>query len=315
MSGAPLTVLFVAGFGRSGTTLLDNALGQLDGFFSVGEAAYVWDRCLGEDRLCSCRRPFSECPLWRPVVERAFGGRPPAIGPMVAARESLTPSRVVRAHLAGRSALDLPGVADYAESLGRLYRAVADETGAAVVVDSSKSPGHGFLLQSLPGVEPRTVHLVRDARAVAWSWQKRKVYDPTGDEPLYMSRHSPAKSARLWSVWNVAIELLWRRRPERYHRLRYESLAADPGTALERIVAFAGRPGAELPLVAPNRLRMGELHALAGNPSRFASGEVEVRRDEAWRDRQPAAHRRLVTLLTWPLLLRYGYLGRGRGAD
>ena len=54
MSGEPVKVLFVGGFGRSGSTLLDNVLGQVDGFASCGEISYLWDRGLEQDRLCSC---------------------------------------------------------------------------------------------------------------------------------------------------------------------------------------------------------------------------------------------------------------------
>ena len=37
MSGERVKVLYIAGSGRSGSTILDRILGQLDGFFSVGE--------------------------------------------------------------------------------------------------------------------------------------------------------------------------------------------------------------------------------------------------------------------------------------
>jgi len=33
-------VLYIAGWGRSGSTILDNVLGQLDGCFSTGELNY-----------------------------------------------------------------------------------------------------------------------------------------------------------------------------------------------------------------------------------------------------------------------------------
>lgn len=37
-------VLYVIGWGRSGSTILDNVLGQLDGCFSTGELHYFWER-------------------------------------------------------------------------------------------------------------------------------------------------------------------------------------------------------------------------------------------------------------------------------
>jgi len=34
-------VLYIAGWGRSGSTILDNVLGQVDGFFSAGELMFL----------------------------------------------------------------------------------------------------------------------------------------------------------------------------------------------------------------------------------------------------------------------------------
>jgi len=51
-------------------------------------------------------------------------------------------------------------------------------------------------------------------------------------------------------------------------------------------------------------------HTVAGNPVRMRSGPLKLRVDDAWRAAMPAADRRLVTLLTFPLLARYGYAGR-----
>jgi hypothetical protein len=39
---------------------------------------------------------------------------------------------------------------------------------------------------------------------------------------------------------------------------------------------------------------------------------VTLRRDDAWRERLDPRSRRLVTSLTAPLMVRYGYLGRER---
>jgi len=312
VSGDPIKVLFVGGFGRSGSTLLDNVLGQVEGFFSCGEISYAWDRGIEQDRLCSCKNAFSACPFWSRVVERSFAGSGmPDLARMVATRESLTPKRVAVAAMRGQQARSLEGVGDLLDRLEAIYRAIRDETGCRVVVDSSKAPGHGFLLRSSSEIDAYALHLVRDSRAVAHSWQKKMVYDQTGDEPMYMSRHSPMRSSKLWNTWNLATERVWRSRPERYRRLPYEEFVGAPAATLVRILEFVGEQAAELPVDANNRFEMGPIHALAGNPSRFKDGPIEIRRDDKWKRDQPLGQRLLVTLLTLPLLLRYGYLRRG----
>jgi len=63
-----IKVLYITGWGRSGSTILDNIMGQIDGFFSVGELRYIWDRNLIENRLCGCGVPLEECPIWSQIL-------------------------------------------------------------------------------------------------------------------------------------------------------------------------------------------------------------------------------------------------------
>jgi hypothetical protein len=47
---------------------------------------------------------------------------------------------------------------------------------------------------------------------------------------------------------------------------------------------------------------------VAGNPVRFRHGEIEIREDERWRREMPGTSKALVTALTFPTLLRHGFL-------
>src|SRR3546814_8262782 len=74
----PYTTLFrsVAGYGRSGTTLLDIALGEHPAIMGAGEvttlARHVWDR--GE--YCACGARVRDCPQWNAIVTRWTQGEP-----------------------------------------------------------------------------------------------------------------------------------------------------------------------------------------------------------------------------------------------
>ena len=67
-------VLFIAGPGRSGSTLLDMLLGQINGCYSTGELRFIWSRGFEQNQLCGCGKPFRECEFWTEVVKEAFGG-------------------------------------------------------------------------------------------------------------------------------------------------------------------------------------------------------------------------------------------------
>jgi hypothetical protein len=303
----PLQVLFITAFGRSGTTLLDNVLGQAPGFFSLGETQFVWDRSLRDNRLCGCGKPFRDCEVWGPVADEVLADlSPDEIEEMVRVRDGLGSLRLLARSRRGARGVT-PELRRYVDRLERLYRAVRRVTGCRVQIDSSKSPSHGYVLDRMSGVDLRVVHMVRNPRAVAFSWQKRKVYDASGDEPMYMARLSLRKSGLMWLGWNLVSELLWRRRSN-YRRLRYEDFVDRPRETLEEILATLGADGAELPFTDSHTVELDANHCLAGNPGRFRHGPVAIRRDEEWTREMSAWKQLAVVGWTWPLLARYGYL-------
>ncbi len=62
-----------------------------------------------------------------------------------------------------------------------------------------------------------------------------------------------------------------------------------------------------LEFIQGDRATVGVNHAIDGNPVKFRSGVIEIRPDEEWRTAMDAHYRRLVTVLTWPLLRYYRY--------
>src|SRR5215472_7373359 len=70
---API-VVYIAGSGRSGSTLLERTLGEIPGFVNVGELIDLFRREASRADRCGCGLPFGDCPFWASVGERAFGG-------------------------------------------------------------------------------------------------------------------------------------------------------------------------------------------------------------------------------------------------
>jgi hypothetical protein len=307
LSDERVKVLYVVGLGRSGSTILSNSLGQIGGYFSAGELNFIWRHNVIENRLCGCGRPFRECPVWTRVMDEAFGGLDGVDArEMMRLQSSGTRTRHIPLMLTARGARALE---ERLEKLlinhRSLYEAIGSVTGSRVVVDSSKEPAHGYAMSLVPGVDFRVVHLIRDPRAAAYSWLKKKP-QPDSEEIEHMVRFSPAKSSVLWDSWNASAEALWRRTPQKYLRLRYEDFVTDPRGSLERILELVGVT-AELPLAGEREVRLGVSHTVSGNPNRFETGAVELRPDREWMDRMEPRHRALVTALTLPLLKHYGY--------
>lgn len=303
----PTRVLFIAAAGRSGSTLLERMLGQVPGCCSVGELVHLWERGVAGDERCGCGLTFHACPFWSEVGTRAFGGWDALGSRVLDLKRRVDRHRYVPLMLAppvSRTyAVDLRR---FSEFLVRLYRAVSDVSGAEVVVDSSKSSSYLVLLRRLRDVDLRVVHLVRDARGVAYSATKRVRRPEVVRAVAYMPTLHPARSAAEWDAYNLVFGAVRTSRVPSL-RLRYEDLLRDPRDGLRRVLELAGLPGSDLAFVGDSTVSLGITHTISGNPMRFESGAVPFRLDEEWRTRLPRRHRVLVSALTWPLMRRYGY--------
>ena len=320
-------VLFVGGLGRSGSTLLELLLAQSADVCAVGEVVHLWERALGADERCGCGERFTGCPFWRQVGEHAFGGWSTVDqDEMLALKDRVDRTRhiprLARSSLAPEQLAD---VRAYASHYTRIYRAALAVSGARVVVDSSKHASLAFALRWAEGLDLRVLHLVRDSRAVAYSWSKQVRRPEVVDGEDFMPTFSPLEVSKLWTAQNAAFHLLAAR--AQVLRLRYEDFTADPAGTVRRLREFAGLPddpAALRILTDPDDARPAppgdlepspaRMHSVAGNPLRFNGGPLRVRRDEAWRTRLPRRSRAVVSLATLPFRVRYGYLGR-RGSD
>lgn len=297
-----MNVVSIGGASRSGSTLLALLLGRLGRSFVVGELRYVWTRGYSQNQLCGCGEPFRRCEFWREVIEETYGrfDRVPvkelaalqrAVGQMWHLPTLLSPvaSRRRRSVVRG-----------YAEHLAVLTSAILKVSGADTIVDSSKLPTYCYLLSQMPDAEIRLIHLVRDSRAVAFSFMRKKRKPDIHWKQAYMRRFSPFESSLDWNLLNVGMEMV-RRTPVRSDLVRYEDLALDPDAVLDRLVPSAanGSRGREV--------RLDINHSVSGNPLRFSHGTITIRPDREWMALMKRGDRSVVTAMTWPLLVRYGY--------
>jgi len=303
------TVLFIGGAGRSGSTLLDRMLGQLPGFLSTGELREIWNRGVIENLDCGCGLPFRDCPFWTAVGNEAFGGwgrvdaeemrslgaridRPGFVPLMLS--PGLTPNY--------RRSLDR-----YTEILAQLYRAIRVVGSATAIIDSSKIPSTAFLVRRIPSIDLRVVHLIRDVRGVAYSWTKLVRRPDARDRELYMHQYHPLRMAARWLYRCALMDVLGALEP--HVVVHYEEMVRDARGTLLRIASGLDLPAAPsaLQFVSNGTVTLGPNHTVMGNPIRLHVGPLPLRLDEEWRTAMPPLHRRLVTAVGWPMLVRYGY--------
>lgn len=302
------TVLYLGGFGRSGTTLFERLMGEAAGVCVLGEVVHLWERGLLANERCGCSLPFLDCPQWRRIGQKAFGGWENVdVARVLALKARVDRNRFIP-QVAGN--LPLPGfraaLREYVGYYERLYAAAAEVTGASVVVDSSKHASLAFCL-TRSSVDLRVLHVVRDSPGVAHSWTKQ-VQRPEADggDAAFMPRYSAAKGAVLWDAYNALFELL-RLRRTRFSRVQYEQLICSPAATLREVATFAGVDPDRLPVVADGSVELAASHTVAGNPMRFRTGSITLRSDDSWRTQMSARSQMVVAAITAPQRAWYGY--------
>jgi hypothetical protein len=310
-------VLSIVGPGRSGTTILGNILGEVEGITNAGELRWLWRRGLVEQRPCGCGLPPAQCARWSAVLDRFWRERvpdaraddlPAAIESVLAAqRQVLLRRNRLRAiaSAAGRET-SWEALRCMRDVTALLCRSLAEVTQARLVVDTSKLPHLAALLARADDIDHYVLHVVRDPRAVAFSWRRPKQL-PVSSGHTTMATQGTRTSVGFWTESCVGAELLRRHvPPDRWLFLRYEDFVASPKTHVDQVLDFLSVPAAG-PFVSGDTVRLGTNHTLAGNPNRFRTGLVPISDDDEWRSRMSPRDQRVIASATLPFLLRYGY--------
>src|SRR3954454_8405020 len=307
-------VLVIGGWGRCGSTLLDMLLGQLEGFVSAGEVRELWLRGLVEDRPCGCGESFQDCPFWTKVGAEAYGGwgrldLDTGMRVRYSWDRAYSIPKLLRARSQERADSDLTY---YTDSLQGLLAAISSVSGGAVVIDSSKLPSHTMLLQRIPDLDLRMVHLVRDSRGVAYSNQKHDAKAAPAGESTRPPRYGPAMSALRYDLYNGVTTALGRGKTLPYLLLRYEDLIGQPEQQLRAILRHAGaNADQELSFLRDGAATLQTSHLVDGNPVRFTQGPLKLRLDDEWRRSLSPRARQRVTARPLPMLRRFRYPAAG----
>jgi len=310
---APIDVVYIGGSARCGSTLLDLLLGQLPGFVPVGSLGNLWERGLQENNLCGCGVPFRECPFWEKVGLVAFDGWDAVdANELMRLQSEIARYRHLPWHFVPRlRPAFFEKVVRYAGYMDSLYAAIKSVSGCTVVVDSSKDVLDALILRQTPHVHARVVHLVRDSRGVAYSWSKWLLRPEYQTSTTYMPRYGPAHASLDWVVANLPFHVVGAMSLERLF-VRYESLVESPRAEITRIADFLGANlwQGDLSFLDGASTKPVHNHTVSGNPMRFRPGPLRIRLDDEWRVEMSRRDKMIVTLITWPLGLAYGHLGR-----
>jgi hypothetical protein len=307
-----LRVLYVAGLARSGSTVLGCVLGELPGTIFVGELALFWRRFAGGE-LCSCGKPLPDCHFWSAVVNKAFGPMTceHARGLQELERRVARWQRLLGLVPVRWSTRWSKQIHIMLEERGRLYHAICEIANVECIVDSGKEVTFGSMMARLSNTDFSTLHLVRDPRGVAFSWQKRVRSD---SEPGYMPQRPPIRTAARWVSGNISVQLSLKMLSRAYSRVRYEDLVAQPSNIAYGITRATSNPAGSNEWADHRVQHANEHHLVGSNPGvrRQLGRDLRLTLDDEWRTRLPRGQRWLVTAVCGGLMAAYNYPLRKR---
>ncbi len=314
-------VLSIVGAGRSGTTILASVLGENPGVLAAGEIRWLWQHGVIEGRPCGCALPPLRCPVWSIPLQRLLtpgpdgeAARSPELSAILTSQQEVTSlknrRRVIRSVDARTE--NWPALEHLRAVTAQICASLVQATGSTVIVDTSKRAQEAAVFASIASIDHYVLHVVRDPRAVAYSWRRSKPAGP-GAADQTMGTRGLLSSVKRWTENSVGAELLRRRLPpERWLFLRYEDFAAEPESTVARVTDHLGI-GARTPFADDRSITLHRNHIVAGNPSRFRIGPVTIEADTEWRQGMTQRDQVAVVALALPLLLRYGYPVRSSG--
>lgn len=299
----PIKIIYLAGWGRSGSTLLARILGQVEGVAHFGELRTLWTDGFKPKSKCGCGKPTRECDVWTSILTEAFDDFDQIDLPsMVNLRRQSEPrtSELLRLGLSRQYRnIFLEKSKDYRQVLGKLYSGIQKVCTVDAIVDDSLHPGYAYTLAHTQNLEVYLVHLIRDVRGCAYSWTKRY---KSG-----LGSYSLKNSILGWNLRNFSTEWITRQSEMHYMRLRYEDLIANPEQEVRSILDFAEIKSDKLPFKSSNEVFLDITHSIFGNDNRSKVGPVLLRSDQVWKEKMSRADQSKASLISWPLLLRYGY--------
>jgi hypothetical protein len=304
----PIPYVCVPGSPYTGSTLLGMLLDSHPACASIGAATGLTARVDLASYRCSCGARFTDCGFWARVARRTVELEHPVTiyrqdfwnthvrlshrrsinGVLVSSLgnttlNSIRDAVVRRVGPVGRT-IEAARAASWS-----LARAVLEETGKRVFVDTARYHQRPRHLAASPMLDVKVIHLVRD---------------PRGNVSSIM-RHNdvgPWTAARRWRHYNLEAARTARSFPEGSRMLlHYEELCHDPQAALDRVAAFVGVDPAPIGGLVGSAQR----HVI-GNSMRLRALE-EIREDRSWEDRLTRADLRTIGRVVGRLSHRFGY--------
>lgn len=288
-------LVYIAGGGHSGSTLLDLIMGASNNAFGMGEVCFYnsYRYELDDPKLydvnsyiCSCGKDFNNCSFWNQVSREA--GKNLNISRRNTIFQSLkTVWNIVCTVDFFRFELQNPDDKTFLDSVFMANSINRPK----FLIDSSKDPRRLLALENLLGKDKiKVIFLVRDIRGYVNSYSnpnKWRVKD-AGLKPQNFLR-----AAIRWVTVNVFLLIYLKIHRMDYIKISYDRFSQEPDEQLSRI---RNKWGLNIPLDYLDAVKENKYHNIHGNLMRFSNIE-KIKWDRSWNKELPGWKKNILNFL------------------
>lgn len=203
MKNKSIKVIYIAGNGHSGSTLLDIIIGSSPGLFSAGELGFITRDSIF-DEYCSCGEMICKCPVWTSVVEKWLSQTDVTLKEYKQMRWEFERSKTTLKALKN-SVFPSQRFLRYCRSTLALYESIRDVTGKSIIVDSTKSPQRIAVLNKI--VDLKVIHICREAKGVLNSGKRSSKKDIKAGIEADLPARRTGKALTEWVFVNLMTEI------------------------------------------------------------------------------------------------------------
>jgi len=149
-------IIYIGGAGRSGSTILDITLGNMDDCFSLGELIFFVENGIIGDEYCSCGSKVKDCLLWSKIFDKWNSKRILNNEIFVKTQYDLLRNKRFLINIFSKPKF----YGEYLHDLQVLYESIFDTSNKNILIDSSKNGNYIKILKKI-GFELEIIHLKR----------------------------------------------------------------------------------------------------------------------------------------------------------
>ena len=233
-------IIYIAGYGRSGSTILALILGQHKDIVSLGEIGVIFS-ALKHKRICTCGQRLNNCTYWKQLIKSNEYKKNP----------NLFLNNLENPYL----------------KVGIVIDYIFKNSNSEFLVDSTKTSWRNLtrpLRLILSGYDVSIIHLKRSQKSVIKSAKKGKNSDLESNLKVN-NRFSTIKTIISYQISNKLTLLYKIINPKKYHLMNYEDLLNDPFKSFLKLGIFLKLDLSELDAYLSGNLALKTSHEINGN--------------------------------------------------